>query len=205
MIDESLTRNEVMVKGALAAGTLYGLNAVSPYVRKAFAASGGNDVDVLNFLLPFEYLQSSLYNRGESEINDKGEKMSLEAAEKTLLTTMLSEEGEHVSALREMIEGLGGKPVEKAEYAFAFRELETFYLIAAELEGYAIGAYNGAIPSLKSSEARDLAYSIVQVEGRHAAAMRIQLEEDPALEAFDLGESEDNSINAVGRFTGVFS
>jgi len=204
-LDEGgMSRSDLLVKGVLAAGAAYGLGAIGPYVRGALAADKPSEVDVLNFLLSFEYLQASLYNRGNSEINDKGEKLPLKEPEKELVETILGEEGEHVKAMQEQIEDLGGKPEKKGEYAFSFRIWEQFLTLASELEGIAIRAYNGAIPSLKSQEARELACSVVQVEGRHAASVLIQNKQEPAPEAFDPGDSEVNSINAVVRFTGVY-
>jgi rubrerythrin len=200
---EEFSRADVILKGALAACALYGLGAVSPYVRGALAADGAKDVDVLNFLLPFEYLLVSIYNRGLSEINDHGEKLPLKKPEKGLLETLRQEEGEHVSALKEMIEDLGGKPVKKGNYAFAFREYDTLLELSSRIETTTIGAYNGAIPTLESDEARTLAFSIVQVEGRHVAKLLVLRKEDPAPEAFDAGESEINSINGVLPFTGI--
>ena len=202
--EESLSRGEVLFKGALAAGALLGLHAVTPYVRGALAASEEkDDVDILNFLLSFEYLQASIYDRGNSEINDKNEKMPLKKPEKELIETLLGEENEHVSAVKEMIEELGGTPADRGEYAFAFRQYETLLYLSSVIEDAAIGAYNGAIPSLESDEARELAFSIVQVEGRHAAMLLTAMEEEPAPEPFDLGQSESNSLNSVVQFTGI--
>lgn len=201
---EELSRGEVLLKGALAAGALYGLSAVTPYVRGALAASGGSDVDILNFLLPFEYLQETLYTRGHTETNDQGEKMKLKGKEKELVELLFTQEGQHVAAVKKMIESLGGKPVAKGEYAFAFREFEEFLARAGELEAIAIAAYNGVIPSIEADQARELASSIVQVEGRHAAAVEIKLKEEPAPEAFDKGRTEEDSILHVEQFTGVF-
>jgi Ferritin-like domain len=199
-----LTRADLLVKGALTAAALYGASAVEPHVRKALAAGGGSDVEILNFLLPFEYLQTSLYNRARSETNSKDEEMPLDRSQRQMLETFLSEDGQHVDALREAIRGLGGKPVEKGSYAFAFLDFDMVLQFGGQIETVAVGAYNGAIPSLKSAEARQLAGSIVQVDGRHAAAARIPLNEEPAPEAFDRGLNENSAITLVQQFTGVF-
>lgn len=200
-----LSRGDVLLKGALAAGALYGLGAIGPYVRRAVAANAKSDVDVLNFLLPFEYIQVSLYNRGNSGANYRGEKLNLKGQQKELVDTLYREEGEHVAAVRGLIEKLGGKPVEKKTYSFAYREYLTLLSLAASLEASAIGAYNGAIPSLESDEARELAFSIVQVEGRHAATVRIPNKEEPAPEAFDVGYLKDSAIDSLVPFTGEYA
>ena len=38
----------MILKGALAAGAVYGTFMVAPFVRRAFAAGGRRDVDILN-------------------------------------------------------------------------------------------------------------------------------------------------------------
>jgi hypothetical protein len=200
---EKLTRGEALFKGAIAVGAFYGIGAVGPYVSRGLAAAD-NDADVLDFLLSFEYLQASIYTRGISEVNYRGEKIPLDKGQTELVETLLEEEGQHVSALRSMIEKLGGKPSDKGGYAFSYRDVELFLEIAAELETFSLAAYNGAIPSLQSKEARELAFSIVQVDGRHAAAVLVQVKGDPAPEAFDEGDSEVNLINAVVKYTGVY-
>lgn len=202
--DSELSRGDLLLKGALAVGALYGLAAVGPYVQRAMAASGDKDVDILNFLLPFEYLQISLYNRGNSGENYLGERLNLKGEDKELVELLVDEEGQHVAAMQEMVEELGGKPVEKGNYAFAYREYSTFLDLGSTIETAAIGAYNGALPRLESEEARELGFSIVQVEGRHAAAVRIPGNEEPAPEAFDIGLLEDTAFNSVIQFTGEY-
>lgn len=202
---DGLSRGKLLLKGALAVGALYSLGAVGPYLRRALA-DGSSEVDILNFLLWFEYMQASIYRRGNSEVNDKGEKLSLKKSQKELVELLLTQEGEHIAAMKKVIEKLGGKPktVGKGEFTFAFREFATLLELAGEVEAAAIGAYNGAIPMLSSKEARELAFTIVQVEGRHAATVLIPGHEEPAPEAFDLGLDEESAIADTEQFTGAF-
>jgi len=199
-----LSRGDVLLKGALAAGAFYGLNAVSPFVRRVLAAEPKNDVEVLNYLLPFEYLQVSLYNRVLTEVNDKGEKLPLKSKEKALMEQLYGQEAEHVAALKEMIEKMGGKPVEKGGYAFAFRVYEQVLSIASSIEGTTVGAFNGAISLIKSPEARKLAYSMLQVDARHAATVLIGYGQPPAYYSFDHCVPEQDSILHVVQYTGVY-
>jgi hypothetical protein len=199
-----LSRGEVLWKGVLAAGAVAGL-AAGPLPRAALGAEArGDGVEALNFLLPFEYLQASIHNRAKSEVNDKGEKLPLDAEQKQLVDTLLAEDGAHVAALKKKIEELGGKPVKKGGYAFAFRDFSTYLRLAGEIETYSVGAYNGVIPSIRSSAVRELASSIAQVDGRHAAALLIPNKEEPAPEAFDIGLNESSAITLVEKFTGIF-
>jgi rubrerythrin len=204
MEGDDLPRSEVMLRGALLAAALSGLSAIGPYLRGALAANGGEDVDILNFLLPFEHLQADLYGRGERGVNDKGEKLELSAEQRSLIETLHDEERQHVATLTKAIKELGGEPVAKGNYAFAFREVFVLFRLAAELERSAVGAYNGAIPSIESLALRELAGSIVQVEGRHAATVLIHRTEEPAPEAFEPGLTEYQAISSVEKFTGAF-
>jgi len=197
-----LSRGDVLIKGAAGAGALYGLGALGPHVRRALAKTE-SELETLNFLLWFEYMQATLYGRGNSEVNDKKEKLPLKPDEKALMELLLEQERQHIGAMRKLIEKLGGKPKkeDKSEFSFAFRFNETLYVIAEVVEGAAIGAYNGAIPLLKSEEARELASSIVQVEGRHAAMVTAPFHGQPAPEAFNLGLTQESAIVYTVQYT----
>jgi len=194
---EGLSRGAVL-KGALAASAVAGLGVAGPLVRGSLAAGGASEIDTLNFLLKFEYLEFELYDGAMSRLKAGDETMRL-------VETIAAQERQHVEALVEHIGKLHGEPIPRPGYAsFSYRpnSVDTFLLIARELETAVIGAYNGAIPSLISKEALRLATSIVQVEGRHAAAVALQRGEPPAPRAFDQGQTEYQSLNSVVKYTG---
>ncbi len=197
---DGLSRAELLLKGALAAGAAYGLGMVAPYARKALAASGGGDADFLNFVLGFEHILVALYEKGQAEprLSDELQK---------LIGTLLDEERQHVEAVIAEVEKLGAKPVPPGDYGFAFRaESWNFRRMAGYIERATIGAYNGGIPTVESKDLRAFAGSIVQVEGRHAAALRLQSgRQDPAPKAFDYGMSEYQARSSVIKYTGPIS
>jgi rubrerythrin len=188
-----LSRSEVILKGALAAGAVYGTFMVGPYVRRALAMSGGGDVDILNFALTLEYLESSFYEEAKTRAKASGEL-------KSLIGLLADDEKQHVAALTATIKKLNGKPVAEPKFAFSYSNTAGFLKLAQAFEDTGVSAYNGAGPSIKSKEVLGAAGSIVQVEARHAAAIRLQNKEEPSPEAFDPSLDEAQVLKAVEPF-----
>jgi rubrerythrin len=190
---EDLSRSEVLLKGALAAGALYGTLAVGPFVRRALGAMGGGDVDILNFALTLEYLESKFYEQAKSRAKASGEL-------KSLVNLLAEDEQQHVEALTATIKQLGGKPVAEPKFEFPYSGTSGFLKLAQTFEDTGVSAYNGAAPMIKSKEVLAAAGGIVQVEARHAAAIRLQNSEEPAPAAFDTPLDEKQVLKAVEPF-----
>jgi rubrerythrin len=190
------TRAAFLLRGALSAGALLGAGAVSPFVRDALAQDGGGDVEILNFALTLEYLESTFYERAVM----KGKGLSSEA--RALAVEIRDNEQAHVDALRTAITGSGGKPVEAPDVGFglAFTSEAKFLKLAQSLEDTGVSAYNGAAPSIKSIEILAAAGSIVQVEARHAALIRLMRGQLPAPDAFDKMLEAQQVLAAVKPF-----
>jgi hypothetical protein len=188
-----LSRGDVILRGALAAGAVYGTFMVGPYVRKALAMSGGGDVDILNFALTLEYLESTFYKEAKTRAKASGEL-------KSLIALLADDEKQHVEALTATIKKLGGKPVAEPKFNFAYNNIAGFLKLAQTFEDTGVSAYNGAGPMIESKEVLGAAGSIVQVEARHAAAIRLQNKEEPAPEAFDPSLDEAQVLKAVEPF-----
>jgi rubrerythrin len=194
-VEEDFNRSTLLVRGALAAGALYGATAVTPLIRKAFAQSSMGDIDILNFALTLEYLEAAFYEQGAAV---KG--LSGEVAE--YVKTFGAEEQEHVDALSATITDLGAEPVEApgVDFGDAFSSPDKFIELAITFEDTGVSAYNGAAPMIQSKDLLATAGGIVQVEARHAAAIRFAAGEDPAPEAFDPTLTEDEVLKAVQPF-----
>ncbi|MFL5834620.1 MAG: ferritin-like domain-containing protein [Solirubrobacterales bacterium] len=187
------TRSEILAKGALAVGSIYGATMVGPYVRRALAASGSSDIDILNFALTLEYLEAKFYEEAKTRAKPSGEL-------KKLVDLIASDEQQHVEALAATVKKLGGKPVMSPKFKFDYSGTSGFLKLAQTFEDTGVSAYNGAGPMIKSKEVLAAAGGIVQVEARHAAAIRLQNKEEPAPAAFDSPLSEKQVLKAVEPF-----
>ena len=161
-----ISRASFILRGAVAAGAVYGAAAVGPYVSNALAQSGSSDVDILNFALTLEYLETDFYKV-------KGTSVGLSGEAKALAKSFGDQEAEHVAALTKAISAAGGKPVAKPKFAFPVTNQASFLKLAYVLENTGVGAYNGAGPSIMNKQYLAAAGSIVQVEARHAAAIAL--------------------------------
>jgi hypothetical protein len=195
-IDEDskdLSRSDVILKGALAAGAVYGVAMVGPFVRKALAMSEGGDVGILNFALTLEYLETAFYEEAKKRAKPSGEL-------KSLVDLIAADEAQHVAALTASIKQLGGKPVAEPKFDFPYNGTAGFLKLAQTFEDTGVSAYNGAAPSIKSKAVLGSAGAIVQVEARHAAAIRLQNKAEPSPDAFDPSLEEAQVLEAVEPF-----
>jgi rubrerythrin len=192
-VEQQQTRSEVLAKGALAVGSVYGALAVGPYVRRALGASMGGDVDILNFALTLEYLEAKFYEEAKSRAKPSGEL-------KSLVDLIADDEQQHVEALAATVKQLGGKPVMEPKFDFPYSGTAGFLKLAQVFEDTGVSAYNGAAPLIESKEVLAAAGGIVQVEARHAAAIRLQTGAEPAPVAFDPPLDEKQVLKAVEPF-----
>jgi rubrerythrin len=188
-----LSRSDVILKGALAAGAIYGSAMVSPFVHRALAMSESGDVGILNFALTLEYLEAKFYAEAKSRAKPSGEL-------KSLVDLLAEDEQQHVEALAATVKKLGGKPVAEPKFNFDYNDTAGFLKLAQTFEDTGVSAYNGAGPMIKSKEVLAAAGGIVQVEARHAAAIRLQNSEEPAPAAFDEPLDEKQVLKAVEPF-----
>ncbi len=191
-----VSRQAFIMRGAVAAGSVYGLAAVGPFVREALAQDGGGDVEILNFALTLEYLEAAFYTQGLKQVR------GLSGDARSLATEIRNNETAHVQALTKTIESLGGKPVKApgVDFGDAFANQKAFLKLAQTFEDTGVSAYNGAAPMIESTDVLGAAGSIVQVEARHAAAIRL-LNGQPITDGgFDKPLEQQAVLDAVKPF-----
>ena len=186
------TRASFMLRGAIAAGAVMGAGAVGPLVTRAFAATASSDIDILNFALTLEYLETDFYT-------NKAKTVGLTGEAKKLAAMIAGQEAEHVAALTSAIKAAGGTPVKQPTFVFPVTNQKSFLKLAYALENTGVGAYNGAGPSLKNPAYLAAAGSIVQIEARHAASIALMIGESVTPSGgFDIPLSKAKVLAAAG-------
>lgn len=139
------------------------------------AGGGLSDVDILQFALTAEHLESAFYQQGFAKFQDTDfMALGLTAGQIKSLKGVGATEAVHVSTLLSAISGAGIKPVEPCEYNFdaALADAKTMVATARVLEAVGVTAYLGAAPLISSSDILAAAASIATVEARHQAFIR---------------------------------
>jgi hypothetical protein len=136
--------------------------------RWALAAPGdfSNDVDVLNYALTLEYLESAFYQQG----NSAG---LLSGMEKTYLEHIGADEAYHVTAITATIKKLGGTPVAapSVDFGSSFDNRMSYLTTSHTFENVGVGAYLGAAGYISDKAVLQAAAGIFGVEARHAAVV----------------------------------
>lgn len=193
---KGMTRESFIMRGAIAAGSVYGLSTVSPFVREAMAQGGDGDIGILNFALTLEFLEAAFYTQALKQV--KG----LSGDVKEVATQLKADETAHVDGLTGAIKEAGGQPVKApgVDFGKAFASQDSFLETAQTFEDLGVGAYNGAGPLIKDKATLGTAGSIVQVEGRHAGVIRLLRGEQISPSAFDKGLMMQEVLDAAKPF-----
>jgi len=188
------TRGAFIVRGAFAAGAVYGAGTVGPFVSQALAqgSDSSGDVNILNFALTLEYLEAEFYRRALE--------LDLSPDVRALAATLGTHERDHVAALRETIDAADGTATEKPKVSFPIKDERSFLELAQTLEETGLSAYNGAATSIESREVLAAAGQIAQIEARHAADIRIARGVTPAPKVFDDSLQMEQVLEAVQPF-----
>ncbi len=191
-----MTRESFLLRSTLAGAAAFGTLSATGLITRALADAGSGDVDILNYALTLEYLETEFYVQAAKRV--KG----LSGYEMKLTKELRDNEAEHVDALTATIKKLGGKPVAQPMFDFggAFGNRATYLKTANTLEDTGVSAYNGAAPLISSGEVLGAAGGIVQVEARHAAMIRLVRNKPPAPSAFDKASEMDAVLAAVKPF-----
>ncbi len=148
---------------ALFAATMIGTRVMS---TPAFAQNSVTDLDILNYALTLEHLESRAYK----DVNNLG---LLTGKAKEYFVEIGNHEAAHVVALTGTITKLGGTPVRAQEkYNFpTFKTEKEVLEYFQTLEELGAAAYLGQAGNIQDKDLLTAAVSIHNVEGQHAAVL----------------------------------
>ncbi len=192
------SRKNFLKSLAVAGAGATAVAAVLPGKANAQYAGAATDLEIANFALTLEYLESEFYALGLNA--------GILSSDVLPIVQATSEhENAHVEALIALIQGAGGTPVAKPEFMFgdALSSQSAFLNTAATLEITGVGAYLGAAPMISGPEVLAAAGSIAGVEGEHVVAFNSLLGVvPPANMAFPEALSQDAVLAAIAPFLG---
>jgi rubrerythrin len=186
------TRSELLVRGALATAAAWGAGAAGSWTAQVLAKAG--DVGVLDFAVRLEYVQTAFYRRAH--------RVALTPDAARLAAQIAGHEQEHTDALLSLLTKLGPAPREPAS-RLPLVDQAGFLELAQTLEETTVSVYNAVTPLLVSRDLVAAFASIVQVEARHAAAVRHALARQVSPEAFDKPTSRSAALDALTPLVGA--
>lgn len=168
-----------------------------------------SNVDVLNYALTLEHLEDQFYKQGLNDFSD-GELRNAESLcnrnaalnedVPTRIQAISDHEAAHVDTITQVIEDLGGDPVEAACYDFGYESPSDFLGVAQVLENTGVAAYDGAIHFFDNDDLATAGATIATVEARHASYLNTLNGADPFPRAFDEAKSMEEIKEAAGQF-----
>ncbi len=152
--------------------------ALGALAKDVYGQAPADVLDVLQFALLLEYLESDFYTRGLAATG------MIPASDTTVFSTINTHEAAHVRALQALIQGKGATPRTKPTFdftakgsvpgfAFLATQYATFTMLAQAFEDMGVRAYKGQAGRLINDKSvLTQALSIHSVEARHACEVR---------------------------------
>jgi rubrerythrin len=158
-----------------------------------------NDIRILNYALTLEHLEYAFYRDGLAQFDAN----DFDPGVFDLLTDIRDHEDTHVDVLTDVINDLGGDPVEEApcyDFGNDFDEPNGFLEIAQLLENTGVSAYTGALADIKSGDVQTAGATIATVEARHASYLNLINGDNPFPAAFDTPLTMQEVLDAAAAF-----
>ncbi|KAF5871196.1 putative twin-arginine translocation pathway signal protein [Botrytis fragariae] len=144
------------------------------------------DVDILQFALTLENLETAFYQQGFAKFPDSDfTALGLTTQDIANLKMVAMTEATHVTTLMTAISAAGTQPVAPCTYNFGFTTAQNMIATANVLENIGVSAYLGAAPLISSKAVLTVAAEIVTVESRHQTFIRTASKVSAVPSAFD--------------------
>ncbi len=125
---------------------------------------GTSDIEILNYALSLENLETSFYGKVVASGLFRGSQLAL-------IERFADNERQHRELLEATVEKLGGKPAAPQRTTFPLNSASGVLTLAATIENAGAAAYLGQANRIRDKEVLAAALSIHSVEARHAATL----------------------------------
>ncbi|KAK0626843.1 Ferritin/ribonucleotide reductase-like-protein [Immersiella caudata] len=167
----------------------------------AAAALGLTDIDILQFALTLEHLESEFYRQGFAQFPpEQFTALGLTQQEIDDLTNIGKTEEAHVVLLQGAIAQAGVQPVQACQYNFGFTDALGMVGTAAVLENVGVSAYLGASTLVADPGILTTAATILTVEARHQSFIRAASKIIAVPQAFDTPLSAKQVFSLAAPF-----
>jgi hypothetical protein len=193
LLSRPMSRRKMLINTGVAGGSIAALgvfgSAVAQSTDSTPMAEGdapfAGPIDVLNYALTLEHIESAFYRDGLAMIGVEGiTGLGFQESVFQSLTEIGEHEAAHVQTLTGVITDLGGEPVAEATYDFGYTDAAGFVQVALALEDTGVAAYQGAAQYLIEEDALlTAALTIHGVEARHASYLALLNAGNPFPEA----------------------
>ncbi len=184
------------LRAAVVVGFGSTLVAATRQEKVALADASANDLEILNYALTLEYLESDFYRQGL-----EGDILSGRTLE--LVEPISNHEDEHVTTLTSVVKDAGGKAAAKPKFKYpdgTFESKDTFLKTASVFEELGVTAYHGQVARIDDGAYLAAAASIAGVESRHAAIIADLIGGNPFPSSFEKRASMSAVLKAAGDF-----
>ncbi len=160
------------------------------------AQTENDDIDILNYVLTLEYLESDFYERGLGADRLSGRDLAL-------VEPIGAHERAHVSLITSTVEKLGGTPVEQPSFNYpsgTFGSRDKFLQAAYTFEALGVTAYHGQVTNFQNGELLAAAATIAGTESRHAAILADLTGQNPFPRPLEKQASRNQVLQTAGKF-----
>jgi len=179
------------------------LNLPDHLIKRQEAASQTlDDPAILNFALTLEHLENAFYSQGLKNYSssDFASASGLGKITYNNIQEIGSDEANHVELLTGALSAAGATPVKACTYKFPATDANSFLGLAQVLEGVGVSAYIGAAQYIANPAYLEVAASILTVEARHNAFIRLANGYSPFPSPYDTGLSPRAIVSLAGSF-----
>lgn len=171
-------------------------------LKRADNSSGLTDADILNFALTLEHLENTFYKQALSNYTDSdfSSASDLGGIVRPNIASIGADESSHVELLTGALSAAGATPVQACTYSFPATDAKSFLGLAQVIEGVGVSAYLGAARYIASPDYLEVAGSILTVEARHNAFLRLVNGYSPAPSPYDTGLTPKAIVSLAGSF-----